>query len=82
MNSIRIKKVLTLVFFIAFNGCSKEKKQPNIIIILTDDQGYGDLSCYGAEKFDTPNKIKWLVKVFYLLIFMFLKPFAVLQEPH
>ena len=55
MNSISIKKVLMLVFFIVFNGCSKEKKQPNIIIILTDDQGYGDLSCYGAEGFDTPN---------------------------
>ena len=55
MNSTSIKKVLMLVFFIALNGCSKEKKQPNIIIILTDDQGYGDLSCYGAEGFDTPN---------------------------
>mgnify|MGYP002513506840 CR=1 FL=1 len=24
------------------------KKQPNMIIILTDDQGYGDLSCMGS----------------------------------
>ena len=55
MDSISIKKVLMLVFFIVFSGCSKEKKQPNIIIILTDDQGYGDLGCYGAEGFDTPN---------------------------
>jgi arylsulfatase A-like enzyme len=30
-------------------------KKPNIIIIMTDDQGYGDLSCMGATDFKTPN---------------------------
>ena len=29
--------------------------QPNFIIFLTDDQGYGDLSCMGATDFRTPN---------------------------
>jgi len=29
--------------------------QPNFIIFLTDDQGYGDLSCMGAPDFRTPH---------------------------
>src|SRR6266436_3242233 len=30
-------------------------KQPNIIFLLTDDQGYGDLSCHGNPILRTPN---------------------------
>ncbi|MGI6238141.1 MAG: sulfatase [Christensenellales bacterium] len=30
-------------------------KKPNVIFIMTDDQGYGDLSCMGAKDFVTPN---------------------------
>lgn len=40
-----------------FAACTKEKEQdhPNILFILADDMGYGDLSCYGAVKIQTPN---------------------------
>src|SRR5262245_24912089 len=29
-------------------------KRPNILFILADDMGYGDLSCYGRPDFQTP----------------------------
>jgi len=52
-----------LSFFLLLNCEStlekkSEKNQhevPNIIIILTDDQGYGDLSAFGAKDIPTPN---------------------------
>lgn len=31
------------------------RERPNIIFILADDLGWGDLSCYGQTQFETPN---------------------------
>ncbi|MEL7588315.1 MAG: arylsulfatase [Prolixibacteraceae bacterium] len=52
---------LAITAFIA--GCGgggtrdlpKEIQKPNIVYILADDLGYGDLSCYGQKRFQTPN---------------------------
>lgn len=51
------------VIFLFAGGCNSGPKQPegsvnhqpNIIYIVADDLGYGDLSCYGQEHFETPN---------------------------
>lgn len=49
------KYVIGLLCLILVAGCVPAPQKPNVIYILADDLGYGDLSCYGQQKLQTPN---------------------------
>lgn len=47
-------------FFLSLGGCTRITKvegpeRPNILFIITDDQGWGDLACHGNPIIRTPN---------------------------
>ena len=45
----------TVLVFCACAASAAEPQRPNILIILTDDQGYADLGCFGNAKNKTPR---------------------------
>lgn len=57
---MKLKQIIPL-FLVSLFGCSHlkdnaaKKSNPNVLIILTDDLGYGDISCYNPKAYQTPN---------------------------
>ncbi|WP_339925004.1 sulfatase [uncultured Cyclobacterium sp.] len=61
-NSVQYLFILSIIASIASCTTNSENKElannpmpPNIVIIFTDDQGYGDVGIFGAKNISTPN---------------------------
>jgi arylsulfatase len=57
MKKLTLLTLLSMMFFLGYgqNKQMANSKKPNVVVILIDDQGYGDLGSYGATGFQTPN---------------------------
>lgn len=51
----RFTLVTLAVFWLALSAAHAQPRRPNIILILTDDQGYGDVARHGNPILQTPN---------------------------
>lgn len=50
----RLRSFLILLF-VTYGLHTSAQQKPNVIFILADDMGYGDLGCYGQTLIETPN---------------------------
>ena len=51
----RLKKSIIILPLTLLIYSNIQSQRPNIIYIMADDMGYGDLSCYGRKDYTTPN---------------------------
>jgi len=55
MQAIRSIAVAILLLGVSFGINAQKNSKPNIVLIYTDDLGYGDISCNGYSAIQTPN---------------------------
>ena len=55
MNHSLLRTMIALTLLGLTSGFLSAETRPNIVYIMLDDAGYGDFSCYGQQKFETPR---------------------------
>ena len=59
---MKMRLILIIAFLGAQLGFAQKVQRPNVIVILTDDQGYGDFSCNGNPILQTPELDKFFAE--------------------
>ena len=54
--------IVCAIIFSCDSDTKKNTQPPNVVIIFTDDQGYGDLGSFGSMDIKTPNLPEFKIK--------------------
>lgn len=54
-SGFQVVALMVICWCIAGENVCRAQERPNIVVVFTDDQGYGDLSCFGSTTVRTPR---------------------------
>ena len=55
LTSVIVRLSIAWLIFLALSFVTAKERPPNIVLILADDLGYGDLGCFGQKVLKTPR---------------------------